>query len=108
MCPPLSQPPSDDVAWAFGIGSPSDEDQGVHCGPSSTWPLKTSIVNATSIVLSDCGTKVGSRVSMCRAYSLTTPRGPLACISLVSAELNGRNGAEGPLACRASGLHPQQ
>jgi hypothetical protein len=27
-CPLLSQPPSDDITWAFGTGSPSDKDRG--------------------------------------------------------------------------------
>jgi hypothetical protein len=43
---------------------------------------------------------------MCRAYGLTVPRGPPACISLMPAELSGHDGAEGPSTCRASGLHP--
>jgi hypothetical protein len=65
-------------------------------------------VKAASIVLSDCETMVGSRVSTCGAYSLIMPRGPPACISLVPAELSGCDGGEGPSACEASGLHPQQ
>jgi hypothetical protein len=65
-------------------------------------------VNAAFVVLSDCETKLGSRVSMCGAYSLTALIGPPACISLVPTNLNGRDGAEGPSACGAPGLHPQQ
>jgi hypothetical protein len=53
-------------------------------------------VNAASIVLSDCETKVGSWVSTCGAYSLTTPRGPSAFISSEPVELSGHDGAEGP------------
>jgi hypothetical protein len=65
-------------------------------------------VNVASVVLLYCERKIGSQVSTCGAYSLTTLRGPPPCISLVHAELSGRSGAEGPLACGASGLHPQQ
>jgi hypothetical protein len=45
---------------------------------------------------------------MCKAYTLTALRGPPVCISLVPAELSECDGAEGPLACGASGLHLQQ
>jgi hypothetical protein len=63
-------------------------------------------VNTAPVVLSDCETKVGSWVSTCGVYSLVAPRGPPTCISLVPTELSGCDGAEGPSACRASDLHP--
>jgi hypothetical protein len=62
-------------------------------------------MNVAPVVLSDCETRVGLCVSKCRAYSITLSREPPTYISLVHVDLSGRDGAEGPSTCGASGLH---